>query len=86
MKTVHASEVTKGTRFYYPQTVGGPRVEVALDDAVERPDGSWLAHYDGSGLGSAWPAVFPGGNVAGPEPGDGPGPLSWLDRHMDGWG
>jgi hypothetical protein len=86
VKIVHASEVTKGTRFYYPQTVGGPLIEVALDDAVERPDGSWLAHYDGSGLGSPWPAVFPGGNVAVPEPGDGPAPLVWSDRHMDGWG
>lgn len=49
-------------------------MEVALDDAVERPDGSWLAHYDGSALGSVWPAAFPDGNVAVPEPGDGPAP------------
>ena len=71
MKTIHASEVTKGPRFYYPQTVG-PRVEVALDDAVERPDGSWLAHYDGSSSGSVWPAVFSDGTSRSPSPATAP--------------
>jgi hypothetical protein len=62
-----------------------------MEDAFQLPPdhphfpGAWKTTYDGAGFAQPWPAIFERGTVAVPEPGDGPAPITWHDRHMDGW-
>jgi hypothetical protein len=89
MKAIPASEVKDGTTIYVTSTTSRWATGVTVSDAKPREGypGEWVVFYAGDFPGVSWPQVS---NANGmfhlPEPGDGPAPFTWHDRHMNGMG